>query len=217
MRAAVFDMDGTLVDNMKFHARAWVELMRRLGVEVAPERFELEWAGKKNAEIFPLLLGPRPAAEIEALSDEKEVRYRDLYRPHLRPLPGLVALLDRLAASGAALAVASAAPPLNRDFVLDGLGLRPRFRAVIGAEHAARGKPHPDIFLAAARALEVDPARCVAFEDAVNGVRAARAAGMQVAALLTTAAPADLREAGARWLLRDFEALPADLEAALLG
>lgn len=210
-------MDGTLVDNMRFHARAWVELVAELGL-VGPggptlETFERDYAGRKNAEILRTLLGDTiDEREVERLSWRKEERYRALYRPHLRPHDGLVPFLDDLARRDVALAVATAAPPENRRLVLDGLDLTRRFARVIGAEHAPRGKPAPDIFLAAAAALELPPSSCVAFEDALNGVRSAVAAGM-VCVGITTVLPAEaLVDAGASFAARDFVEAAARLE-----
>jgi HAD superfamily hydrolase (TIGR01509 family) len=216
LRAAVFDMDGTLVDNMRYHTHAWVALTKRLGISVAPEVFEREFAGKKNDEILPVLLGrPVVGAELAALAHEKETAYRDLYRPRLEAMPGLTGFLARLARARVATAVATAAPPENRALVLDGLGLTASFAHVIGAEHAARGKPSPDIYLAAARALALAPGACVAFEDAVNGVLSARAAGMVAVGVLTTTSRAALLEAGAAWVVADFTALPGELVTRL--
>jgi beta-phosphoglucomutase-like phosphatase (HAD superfamily) len=113
------------------------------------------------------------------------------------------------------MAIATLAPRENRDFVLDGLHWRPFFAHVIGAEESPRGKPHPDIYLAAARSLGAPAPDCVAFEDAVNGVQSAVAAGMEVVALTTSNTAEALRGAGARWILADFTRLPADLEARL--
>lgn len=209
-------MDGTLVDNMRYHAEAWIELTRELGLEgLTLETFERDFAGRKNAEILRDLLGEAAdAREVERLSSLKEERYRARYRPHLRPHDGLEPFLDDLAGRGVALAVATAAPPGNRALVLDGLGLTRRFARVIGAEHAPRGKPAPDIFLAAAEALGVPPSACVAFEDALNGVKAAVAAGMTCVGL-TTVLPAEaLVAAGARFAARDFVEVAARLEGA---
>jgi HAD superfamily hydrolase (TIGR01509 family) len=218
LRAAIFDLDGTLVDNMAFHARAWAALFARLGVQVPEQRFAVELAGRKNEEIFPLLLGRRlPAAEMAALAEEKDRAYRAAYAPSLAPVPGLNALLVRLREAGLRLAVATAGAAGNRDLVLDGLALRPWFEQVIGAEFGGRGKPAPDIFLAAAAALQVDPTDCIAFEDAPNGVRAARAAGMLCCALTTSADAALLRDAGAQYVVADFTALPRPLTEALFG
>lgn len=216
LKAAVFDMDGTLLDNMRYHNRAWLEMVRRLGVSATQEQFERHFAGKRNEEIFPELLGrPVEAEELARLAEAKESLYRELYRPHLAPLRGARELLERLRASGFRLAVATAAPPDNRTFALEGLRLRPLFEHVVGAEDVKRGKPFPDLFLAAARALGVEPEACVAFEDAIQGIRAARAAGM-LAVGVTTTTPAELlREAGAHWTAPDFSALPAQLQALL--
>jgi beta-phosphoglucomutase len=210
-RAAVFDMDGTLVDNMSVHARAWLDIAAELGVGwLTAETIEREWAGQKNSEIFPKLLGrPLAADELARLSDEKERRYRALYAPSLRPVDGLEAFLDDLQRAGVALALATAAPPENRAFVLDGLGLTGRFARIIGAEHAPRGKPAPDIYLAAARALELPPEACLAFEDARNGVLSARAAGMACVGVTTVLSRDELLAAGAVHAVRDFvEARP---------
>jgi HAD superfamily hydrolase (TIGR01509 family) len=215
----VFDLDGTLVDNMRFHVEAWVAIAARLGRgDLPPERFSRDWAGRKNAELFALVLGrPVGGEELARLEEEKEGHYRALYAPHLAPLPGALALLERLHRAGVPVAIATSAPPPNRAFVLDGLGLRGRVAHVVGAEDAARGKPHPDLFLAAARALGLPPDTCLAFEDAVSGVQAAVAAGMETVGVTTTQPPGLLREAGARWTVPDFTSLPPELEQRLLS
>ena len=117
--AALFDLDGTLVDNMRFHVQAWSAFARAHGLEVSGERFEREFAGKRNEEILPVLLGHTPPPEeLTRLAEQKEAHYRALFAPHLQPLAGARALLTRLKAAGRGLAVASAAPRVNRDFVL---------------------------------------------------------------------------------------------------
>ncbi len=211
VRAAVFDMDGTLVDNMRWHVRAWVAQCERRGVPCTPESFEREHAGKKSEEIVPLLVPGATAEEVALFVHEKETLYQELYRPHLEPLPGLMELLARLESARVPLAVATAAPPGNRTLVLDGLDLTRRFATIVGAEDAPRGKPAPDIYLAAARRLGLEPGRCVAFEDAVNGVLAARAAGMRAVGITTGALASELRRAGAQWTIADFRELPEDL------
>lgn len=209
-------MDGTLVDNMRFHAEAWRAISRRLGVEATAERFAREFAGQKNEEILPRLLGRAiPREELERLAEEKETHYRELYGPHLALHKGAAGFLERLRGAGVRLAVATAAPLGNRNLVLDGLGIREWFERVVGAEEVERGKPSPDIFLAAAKALGVEPEACVAFEDAVNGVRAARAAGMLTVGVTTTTPAEVLIEAGAHWAVPDYDALPAEFEALL--
>jgi beta-phosphoglucomutase len=211
-RAVIFDMDGTMLDNMPFHAQAWITVARKLGTELSVPRFEREFAGKKNEELIPLLSPvPLSAEEVQRIADEKEQLYRSAYAPHLAPLAGFEALLLTLRSWGIKLLVATAAPRANRDFVFDGLALHDAFDAVVGAEDAARGKPHPDIFLRAAELAGVPASECLVFEDAVNGVLAARAAGMDVVAVLTTTPAELLTQAGARWTISDYRALPGEL------
>lgn len=198
VRAVLFDLDGTLVDNMPYHIAAWIEVGRELGSELTHEQVMRNFAGRRNEEILPMVAGRAlPPAEIEQWAAKKEALYRKLYSPHLALIAGADAFLESLASRGIACAVASAAPLDNRRFVLDGLQLWKRFGAVVGAEEVAHGKPAPDLFLEAARRLAVAPDLTLVFEDARLGVEAARAAGMRVAGI-TTGEPAQaLLEAGA--------------------
>ena len=179
VRAVLFDLDGTLVDNMPFHIDAWIETARALGRTITAAEVMRDFAGRRNEEILPALLGRAMApAEVATLADAKEARYRELFAPHVAPVRGTVALLDELAAHGVAVGIASAAPKPNRDFVLDRLGLRDRFRVIVGAEEVTRGKPAPDLFLLGASRLGVDPRAVLVFEDAHRPGPAARPGGL---------------------------------------
>lgn len=215
IRGAVFDLDGTLVDNIRFHFEAFRALSVRLGLDVMDDATFQSFNGLKNADIFPRLLGRALTPdEIQALSDEKEATYRALYAPELMAHRGAGELLERLHQAGVKLAVASSAPPPNRAMVLDGLGWSGRFDAVVASERLP-GKPAPDVFLAAAKRIGVPPADCIAFEDAVNGVQAAHAAGMIVVGVTTNVSAEALAAAGARFTIADFEGLPPELAALL--
>lgn len=214
LQGAVFDLDGTLVDNIAFHAEAFRVLGERLGLAMDDATFQ-SFNGLKNADIFPRWLGRElTPGESAALADEKEATYRALYAPKLVAHRGAPELLERLRRAGVKLAVASSAPPANRTMVLDGLGWTERFDAVVASE-GLRGKPAPDVFLAAAERIGVEPSACVAFEDAVNGIEAAAAAGMVVVGVTTNVPAAALVAAGARFAIADFVTLPPELDAML--
>lgn len=204
---AVFDLNGTLVDDIAFHVRAWRALGEKLGYELDDARFQRDINGLKNEDIFPKLLGRAVTSEeVARFGAEKEELYRSLYRPVLAPVRGAPELLARLRAAQVKLAVASSAPPENRAMVLDALAWWTSFDAVVAAE-GLPGKPAPDVFLAAATALGVAPSRCVAFEDAPNGVRSAAAAGMLVVGITTNNDAGTLRAAGATEIASDFTSL----------
>jgi beta-phosphoglucomutase family hydrolase len=189
-RAFAFDMDGTIVDNMAFHTQSWITFFERRGRAIDADEFFRATAGRQGQEIIRHYLGADLSdEEVGSLNHEKESVYRELYAPHRKTVAGFDALIEHAKARGIALAVATAAPPANIEFTLDGLGLRRHFDAIVGAADVPRGKPHPDVFLKAAEAAGSAPAHCIVFEDAPLGVEAARRAGMR-AVVVTTTLPA---------------------------
>ena len=193
--AFIFDMDGTIVDNMAFHTDSWLAFFARRGKTYDADAFFRETAGAQGREILRERLGADvPEDEIAMLAHEKDVLYRDLYRPHRRAIQGFEDFVARARADGVKLAVATSAPPANIVFTLDELDLRRHFDAVVGAADVARGKPHPDVFLKAAEKLGANPADCIVFEDAPMGVEAARRAGMRAVVITTTLPAAAFQE-----------------------
>lgn len=185
IRALIFDMDGTIVDNMRFHDDAWEAWHAKYDLPFDRPSFFGRTAGRTNPEIIGELFPALPAAEVVARGMEKEVLYVELYRPHVAAVSGLVDLMARADSAGIPMAVGTAAPNENIAIVLDALAIRERFRTIVSPSQGFRGKPHPDMFLAAAERMGVQAAECVVFEDAPLGVEAARRAGMRAVAMLT--------------------------------
>ena len=183
--AFIFDMDGTLVDNMRFHTRAWEMMLHENGIEARAEDFLVNTAGKTNREIVPAIFPDAAPDEVLRLADRKEEIYRAIYLPERTPLAGAVAFLQESRRLGISMAVATAAPPLNVEFILDGLEIRHYFEAVTNSSEVLRGKPDPEIFLRTAEKLGKDPACCIVFEDALNGFQAASRAGMKSIGIAT--------------------------------
>ena len=190
-RAFIFDMDGTIVDNMAYHTAAWIELFKRRNQAIDAREFFLATAGRHSREILRDRLDPCLSdADCAVLNEEKDAMYRELYGPHLKPMPGFEAFVAQAQARAIALAVGTAGSDGNVRFTLDGLGLRPHFKAIVGAADVQHGKPAPDVFLKAALDCGAEPRDCIVFEDAPLGVEAARRAGMR-AVVLTTTMPAE--------------------------
>ena len=212
-RAFIFDMDGTIVDNMAFHTKSWVAFFERHGHAIDADDFFRATAGRQGHEIMRTYLGAELTKEDTVLLDaEKEELYRELYAPHLETVAGFDQFIEASQEQDVRLAVATAAPPANIVFTLDGLDLRRHFDAVVGAADVARGKPNPDVFLLAAERCGVAPEHCIVFEDAPLGVEAARRAGMRCI-VLTTTLPVDAFTAfdNVIAIVRDFTELKAEL------
>lgn len=179
-RAVLWDLDGTLVDSGEYHWRAWRETMRAEGIELTYDQF-LESFGQKNDRILSDWLGATAAPDtIERVGNAKEALYRQLaVIEGLTPLPGAAEWVEQLHRDGWLQAIASSAPAENVRVMLLTLGLDRYFEAIVSAEDVAAGKPDPQVFVAAAAKLNVQPSASVVVEDAAAGVEAARRAGMK--------------------------------------
>jgi beta-phosphoglucomutase len=179
-RAVLWDLDGTLVDSAEFHWLSWRDTMAAEGVTITYQQF-LDSFGQKNDRILPGWLGPGVDAErIRRVGDAKEAEYRRLAGAHgLTPLPGAASWVRRLRERGWQQAIASSAPRDNVAVMLGALALDGLFDAIVSAENVTRGKPDPQVFLAAGERLGVPRDRCIVVEDAAVGVQAARSAGMR--------------------------------------
>jgi len=161
----ILDMDGVVVDNGEFHRKAWESFCGKYGLL---ERFRH---------------GALTDAEVEKHAGEKEALYRELYRPHIRPMPGLIPFLEKAVREEMLIALATSGPRSNVDFVMDELGIRHLFDLAVDDSMVSRGKPHPDVFLKTASLLEISPHWCAVIEDSVHGLEAAVNAGMLPIAL----------------------------------
>jgi beta-phosphoglucomutase len=192
--AAIFDMDGVLVDSNPFHLRKWMDLLRECKIPYSPEDLPQQILGKRNDDAFRLFFGPQlTRQEIRQFSERLEERFRAAFGAHARPLPGLESLIRQLEAAGVPMAVASSAMRPNIEFIVDSLGFRHFFRALVSGDDVRFPKPHPEIYLKTAKELGVSPAACVAFEDSFPGIGAVKAAGMKCVAIASTFPLEDLR------------------------
>ncbi|HJL14116.1 MAG TPA: hexitol phosphatase HxpB [Sandaracinaceae bacterium LLY-WYZ-13_1] len=183
-RAAIFDMDGLLVDSEPWWRRAEVELFATVGLALEESDCEAT-TGLRIDEVTAHWFarapweGPSPHALAERIVD----RMVAIVGARGAPMPGAVEAVARCADAGLRLAVASSSPERLIDATLARLGLAERFELRCSAEHERFGKPHPAVFLRCAERLGVDPAACLVLEDSLNGVLAAKAARMTCVAV----------------------------------
>lgn len=184
-RAFIFDMDGTLVDNMRFHGAAWQKMLLENDIETDAREFLVTTAGKTNREIMPNFFADATEEKLLELGLRKEIIYRELFLPERKTVEGAIEFLEAAKLLGVKMAVATAAPIANMEFILDGLDLRKYFTAITTAADVSHGKPNPEVFLKSAKKLGVEPQNCLVFEDAVNGFEAANRAGMKSIGIAT--------------------------------
>ena len=182
-KAFLFDLNGTMIDDMQYHIHAWHRIFNNLGANLSLERMKEECYGKNHEVIERILPGRFTYEEKDAMSLAKEREYQKAFRPYLKLLPGLDEFLRASYHAGIKMAIGSAAIMFNIDFVLDGLNIRKYFQVLISADDVKKSKPDPETYLKCADALHFDPADCIVFEDAPKGVESALNAGMKCVVL----------------------------------
>lgn len=195
MKAVIFDMDGVIVDTNPHHRTAWRQYYQRYGKTLSDEEFVEHVSGKHNSHIVAHLFAGQTLTpdEVLRLSNEKEALFRELYRPDVVPVDGLIDFLKALKAAGIQTAVATSAPVENLNFVIDALELRPYFNALLNESMVSHPKPDPEIYQKAMAMLGVEPGESVVFEDSMTGIQAAKASGATVVGVATTQTPDELQ------------------------
>ncbi|MEO3408377.1 beta-phosphoglucomutase [Mucilaginibacter sp. CAU 1740] len=183
IKACIFDLDGVIVDTAIYHYKAWKRLANSLGFDFTEHQNE-QLKGVSRVRSLQLILGwgnvTKTEAEQEVLATQKNTWYMEMVN-QMTPseiLPGAKEFLETCRAVGLKIALGSASK--NSMTILDKLDLTDMFDAVIDGNKVSKAKPDPEVFLAGAQALGMQPEECVVFEDAIAGVEAAIAGDMKV-------------------------------------
>ena len=184
-KAFLFDLNGTMINDMPYHVNAWYRIVSSLGSKLSIDEVKQECYGKNQEVLERIFPGRFTEEEKNRIGFEKEKQYRAEYKPHLKLIRGLDDFLKTNYKRGIKMAIGSAAITSNIDFVLDGLQIRKYFDAIVSADDVVHSKPDPETFIKCAEKLNVDYKDCLVFEDAPKGVEAAQNARMDCVVITT--------------------------------
>jgi beta-phosphoglucomutase family hydrolase len=185
-KGVIWDMDGVLVDTTPFHYQSWQKILNGIRNDFSWEEFASSF-GMRNDLIIPKVFRKEcTKEEIISIDAQKEAAFRKLAKGKLKPLEGLIDLLNLLKEDGFTMAVASSGTPENVAMVIKECNLMSFFSAFTNGSEVLHSKPDPEIFLLASKKLGVSPSQCVVVEDAPAGIQGAKSAGMKCIAITST-------------------------------
>lgn len=195
--AALFDMNGVIVDDEALHEAAFTKVLKNRGFSFGHDEYIKYFAGRTDAygfeSFFELVQSTMPA--MEEIGTEKANCYMELAAESLEPYPGILAYIRTLHDAGVRLALVTSSISLEVQTILDTFAIADLFEVVITADDITESKPSPQGYLMAAEKLGLEPQACLVIEDAPSGVAAARAASMDCIAVTNTHSASELSEA----------------------
>lgn len=193
-KAFLFDLNGTMINDMSYHIVAWHRILNGLGANITLERMKEECYGKNHELLERIFPGRFSEEEKDRMSYEKEEQYQHEFRPHLQLIPGLLEFLEKAHQKGIRTAIGSAAIMFNIDFVLDGTHIRHLIDAIVSADNVEHSKPHPETFVKCAAKLNIPAGDCLVIEDAPKGAESALNAGMDCIVITTMHEPEEFSQ-----------------------
>lgn len=188
----IFDMDGVIVHSNPVHEATIKEFCNKQNQDVTNAYLRERVFGRTNKEWIPELFGDISDAQLSAYASEKETMFRDRFNPVDSEISGASTFLKELSRRSIPCALATSAPGENADFILNALQIRDYFDSVLNSSHVTKGKPDPEVYLKAAKSLNLPPSRCLVFEDSIAGVEAGLRAGAHVIGITSTHTPEEL-------------------------
>ena len=195
IKAVIFDMDGVIVNNHHYHYKAFQAFCKKYNFPLTENYYKENFNGRVMAEIVEIIFNEKLSREdVLKYEEEKEKMYRELYAPDIKPVDGLTDFLKELKDNGIPTAIATSAPTKNVEFTMKHTGVDKYIDVIVDSSGVTKGKPDPEIYLKAARLINMPPENCLVFEDAILGIKAGKGAGMKVIALATTHAKEELKD-----------------------
>jgi beta-phosphoglucomutase len=211
LKAIIFDMDGTLVDNIPFHIEAWLHFLKKHDIVLDPEEFQAQNHGNIGEMIRKFFGQDTPDEKVKELGQEKERTYRDLYKNHITEIEGLTELLKRMKKLKIKASLATMGDTPNIDFVLDELKIKQFFHSITGGHEIQRGKPDSEIFNLSMKKLKLESTDCLVIEDSMGGILSAVRAGIRVVGITTSHTEDELKSNGCLFTISDFNELGSAL------
>lgn len=178
-QAAIFDMDGTVMNSEIWHHKAWQQMLQEFGFPILTKEDLYGYGGMPTMDIAKAVIKRfNHEADPAAMSERKAELYRTQFIHHATPFPKICAILKELHSSGKRVAIATSSHKDIATALLTEHGLMPYIDALVTGDMVVRGKPNPDIYLLAAAKLNTNPQDCVVFEDTVVGMQGIKNAGM---------------------------------------
>ncbi len=215
LKAIIFDMDGTLVDNIPFHKEAWIAFLKKHDIVLNPKEFQAQNHGNIDEMIRRFFGQNLQDEKVKKLGQEKEETYRSLYKNHIQEIEGLTILLNRMKDLGIRASLATMGDTPNIDFVLDELSIRRFFHSVTGGHEIIKGKPDAEIFNLALKKMNVNSADCIVIEDSIGGIISAKQAGIKVVGITTSHSEDELKANGCFHVITNFHELKSELDMGL--
>lgn len=186
IKGFIFDLNGTMVNDMPYHVKSWHNILNALGMEISYEDTKKECYGKNEEVIERVMPGKFSLEERTKIGFQKEIKYREEFSSELKLIDGLEDVLSFFANEGIVMSIGSAAIMDNINFVIDGCNIRNYFQSIVSADDVEKSKPNPETFLKCAASINLKPEECIVFEDAPKGVECAVNATMKTVVLTTT-------------------------------
>ncbi|MCS3530790.1 HAD family phosphatase [Chryseobacterium sp. JUb7] len=206
-KAIIFDMDGTLVDNIPYHEESWIIFLKQHDIIIEPENFSAQNHGTLDEMIVRFFGNDLSKDRIHELGLKKEEAYQNLYKNHIKEVNGLTPFLQKLSQKKIKTGLATMGIPSSIDFILGGLNIKNYFQEITGGIEVVKGKPNPEIFLKTVEKLQIDSKEAVAVEDSMGGVKAAKDAGLKVLGITTTHSEEELMDNGCFCVINDYSAI----------
>ncbi len=203
-KAIIFDMDGTLVNNIPYHEESWIVFLKEYGIMIEPENFAAQNHGTLDEMIIRFFGNDLSKERIHELGLAKENAYQNLYQPHIKEVNGLTPFLQKLKQNNIKIGLATMGIPASIDFILGGLNIKNYFDEITGGIEVLKGKPNPDIFLKTVEKLQVDGKDTLAVEDSMGGIKSAKDAGLKVVGIATTHSEEELMDNGCTFVIHDY-------------
>lgn len=203
-KAIIFDMDGTLVDNIRYHEDSWIVFLKEYGIDIDVETFAPQNHGTLDEMIIRFFGNDLSKERLYELGIKKEEAYQNLYRPNIKEVNGLTPFLQKLNQNNIKIGLATMGIPRSIDFILNGLNIKNYFHQITGGLEVIKGKPNPEIFSKTLEKLQIDGKDAIAVEDSMGGIKAAKDAGLKVVGITTTHSAEELLDNGCFQVINDY-------------